>query len=405
MEQPVKILYIGSDLETITKLERSDYLQVHSEPNGLMAFKWMTNNEFRAFAPPSQSLRCYQEIEAIVCETHLPGLNGLALFQEMEKKGLNEGLVYILIAAHPVDYIKKKSLALGINGYLTKPVNSKLIRDRISYVNNSHPVPSPKQDKDFDDDFVKPFRISFMKRTFDILFSFFASLLLLPVLILISIAIKLESKGKAIYKSKRVGANFTTFDFYKFRSMYSDADRRMKEVSHLNQYEAKDNKIRLLTCPECVKLREGELCSPAYHYDGERICEHLLFERQNAKKAFLKIENDPRITKVGRFIRNTSLDELPQMFNVLRGDMSIVGNRPLPVYEAHALTKSRWSRRFRAAAGITGLWQVELRGRGGFMKEEERFLLDNLYAQQNSFWGDMILLMRTIPVLFQKTDV
>jgi len=179
----------------------------------------------------------------------------------------------------------------------------------------------------------------------------------------------------------------------------------MLEVSHLNQYEAKENKIRLLTCPECAKLREGELCSPAYHYDGERICEHLLFERQNAKKAFLKIENDPRITKVGRFIRNTSLDELPQLYNVLKGDMSIVGNRPLPVYEAHALTRSRWSRRFRAAAGLTGIWQVELRGRGGFMKEEERFLLDNLYAQKNSFLGDMLLLIRTIPVLFQKTDV
>jgi len=187
--------------------------------------------------------------------------------------------------------------------------------------------------------------------------------------------------------------------------MYSDADRRLKEVAHLNQYEAKDDKAKLLTCPECARLPEGELCSPAYYYDGERICEQLLIERQNAKKAFLKIQNDPRITKVGKLIRNTSIDELPQMFNVLKGDMSIVGNRPLPVYEALALTKSRWSRRFRAAAGLTGLWQVELRGRGGFMKEEERFMLDNFYAQNNSFFGDMVLLIRTVPAMFQKTDV
>ena len=403
MEQPIKILYIGNDLETITKLERNDYLQVHSEPNGLKAFQWMTNNEFRVFVP-SQQLRCYQEIEAVVCEINLPGLNGLALFQEMQKKGLNKSLFFMLIATHSVDHLKKKALALGINGYLTKPIDSKLIYDRINYVKNYRPVTTFKT-KDSKDDFVKPYRTPFGKRTFDILFALSAFLLLLPVLIIVVIAIRLESKGKVIYKSKRVGTNYMIFNFYKFRSMYSDADRRLKEVSHLNQYEKNDEKVRILTCPECDKLSEGELCSPAYYYDGERICEHLLIERQNAKKAFLKIENDPRITKVGRFIRNTSIDELPQLFNVLKGEMSIVGNRPLPVYEAHALTKSRWSRRFRAAAGITGLWQVELRGRGGFMKEEERFMLDNLYAQKNSFMGDMRLLMRTIPVLFQKTDV
>jgi lipopolysaccharide/colanic/teichoic acid biosynthesis glycosyltransferase len=186
--------------------------------------------------------------------------------------------------------------------------------------------------------------------------------------------------------------------------MYPDADRRLKEVSHLNQYAVRDES-ELLVCPICAKLPEGQLCSPAYHYDGERICERLALKRQNAEKAFLKIQNDPRITKVGKFIRNTSIDELPQLFNVLKGDMSIVGNRPLPVYEAHALTKSRWSRRFCAAAGLTGLWQVELRGRGGFMSEEERFILDNMYAQKNTFWGDIVLLLRTVPALFQKTDV
>ena len=403
MDQPIKILYIGSEPETITNLKRDNYLQVHNEPNGLKAFEWMTNNEFRAFSP-SQNLCCYKDIEAIVCETQLPGLNGLALFHEMQKKGLNKGLFFILIAANPIDQLKKKSLALGINGYLTKPVNSKSIYDRINYLKNYQSV-QPSQNENPKDSFVQPYRTPFIKRTFDILFALFALLVLSPVLILVAIAIRIESKGQAIYKSKRVGANFTTFDFYKFRSMYSDADRRLKEVAHLNQYEAEDAQVKLLTCPECAKLPKGELCSTAYYYDHERICERLLIERQNAKKAFLKIQNDPRITKVGRLIRNTSIDELPQLFNVLKGEMSIVGNRPLPVYEALALTKSRWSRRFRAAAGLTGLWQVEIRGRGGLMKEEERFKLDNLYTQKNSFWGDMVLLIRTVPAIFQKTDV
>jgi lipopolysaccharide/colanic/teichoic acid biosynthesis glycosyltransferase len=403
MDQPVKILYIGNELETITELERNDYLEVHNEPNGLKAFEWLTNNEFRAFDSP-RSLQCQQNIEAVVCEINLPGLNGLALYQEMEKNGLSNGLFFILIAANPTDQLKKKSLALGINGYLSKPVNDKLIYDRINYLKSYKPV-EHHQEKDSEIEFMRPYRTSFLKRTFDLLVASFALILLSPVLIFTAIAIRLESKGRVVYKSKRVGANYETFDFYKFRSMYPDADRRLKEVSHLNQYAAQDDESELLACPVCAKLPEGGLCSPAYYYDGERICERLALKRQNAKKAFLKIQNDPRITKVGKFIRNTSIDELPQLFNVLKGDMSIVGNRPLPVYEAHALTKSRWSRRFRAAAGLTGLWQVELRGRGGFMSEEERFILDNMYAQKNSFWSDMVLLMRTVPAMFQKTDV
>ena len=403
MDQPVKILYIGTDMEAITALEKHDYLEVYNEPNGLKAFEWMTNNEFHAFEK-LRKLQCYKDIEAIVCETDLPGLNGLALFQEMKKMELNTGLFFILIAANPIDRLKRKSLSLGINGYLSKPLNDKLIYDRINYLKTYRPE-IKNQEKKPEDEFVRPYRTPFIKRTFDIFVAVTVLLLLSPLLLLTVIAIRLESKGKAVYTSKRVGANYKIFDFYKFRSMYPDADRRLKEVAHLNQYAAKNEESKLLVCAVCANLPEGELCSPAYYYDGKRICEQLAVKRQNAKKAFLKIQNDPRITRVGRFIRNTSIDELPQLFNVLKGDMSIVGNRPLPVYEAHAITKSRWSRRFRASAGITGLWQVELRGRGGFMSEEERFILDNAYAQKSSFWGDMILLLRTVPAMFQKIDV
>jgi len=403
MDHPVKILYIGSELETITNLERNEYFIVHNEPNGLKAFEWMTNNEFRVF-DPSRKMKCYQNIEAIVCETNLPGLNGLALFNEMKKIELDEGIFFFLVATHPLEEIRKKSLTLGIHGYLTKPLNDKLIYDRIQYLKNFKPV-KQNQEKVSDDQFVLPYRTPFIKRIFDIIVSLFALIILSPVLIITAIAIRLESKGKVVYKSQRVGTNYKMFDFYKFRSMYPDADKRLKDVSHLNQYAVNEDEAELLTCSACAKLPEGELCSPPYHYDGERICEQLAIKRKNSRKAFLKIQNDPRITKMGKFIRNTSIDELPQLYNVLKGDMSIVGNRPLPVYEAHSLTKSKWSQRFRAAAGITGLWQVEIRGRGGFMSEEERFILDNLYAQKNSFLRDLILLLRTIPALFQKVNV
>ena len=113
----------------------------------------------------------------------------------------------------------------------------------------------------------------------------------------------------------------------------------------------------------------------------------------------------PRVTKIGNFIRNTSIDELPQLINVFKGDMSIVGNRPLPLYEAEQLTSDDWSARFMGPAGITGLWQVELRGKKGVMSEEERKALDNKYAESYSFWGDIRLIFRTIPALLQKENV
>src|ERR1700692_3772200 len=96
---------------------------------------------------------------------------------------------------------------------------------------------------------------------------------------------------------------------------------------------------------------------------------------------FFKINNDPRITKVGAFLRNTSLDELPQLLNVLLGNMSLVGNRPLPLYEAATLTTDDWAKRFMAPAGITGLWQIKKRGKED-MSVEERINLDIVYANR-----------------------
>ena len=121
--------------------------------------------------------------------------------------------------------------------------------------------------------------------------------------------------------------------------------------------------------------------------------------------AFVKIENDPRVTKVGRFIRKYSIDELPQLFNILKGDMSIVGNRPLPLYEAEKLTIDSSIDRFMAPAGLTGLWQVEERGKGGAMSAEERKQLDILYGQTYSFALDMKIIFRTLFAFVQKENV
>ena len=191
--------------------------------------------------------------------------------------------------------------------------------------------------------------------------------------------------------------------------MYANADQRLKDLKHLNQYDldtAADQpktESKPFLCDDCVS--RGKCQFPIYA-DNNSWCEkeYIYSKKTKAGSAFFKIKNDPRITKIGNFIRNTSVDELPQLWNVFTGDMSIVGNRPLPLYEAEKLTTDKYAMRFHAPAGITGLWQVEKRGKGD-MSEEERLMLDNVYAQSHSLKNDVRLILKTIPALLQKENV
>lgn len=202
-----------------------------------------------------------------------------------------------------------------------------------------------------------------LKKVFDISIAALLILMLSPIFILIYIAVKLESKGPAFYSSLRAGEGYRIFKFYKFRSMIKDADKKMSDLAHLNQY--------------------------AVSKDGP---------------TFFKINDDPRITRVGRFLRNTSLDELPQLFNILIGDMSLVGNRPLPLYEAATLTTNEFVERFSAPAGITGFWQIKKRGKAE-MSVKERVELDIAYARKASPVFDLYIIASTPMALFQKSDV
>lgn len=255
---------------------------------------------------------------------------------------------------------------------------------------------------------IDSYRLPFAKRAFDILFSGLAIIMLLPFLLLVIIIMKAESKGPVFYYSLRVGTGYRIFKFYKLRTMYVNADKRLKDLVHLNQYGSKENLTDWLNssmlCDDCVK--NGTVCQRVLYSDQNVWCEknYISHRKSLSGSAFIKLKNDPRITKLGRILRNTSIDELPQLWNVLKGDMSIVGNRPLPLYEAEKLTTDKYALRFKAPSGITGLWQVEKRGKGE-MSEEERLMLDNAYAENHNFISDLGLILKTIPALFQKENV
>lgn len=245
------------------------------------------------------------------------------------------------------------------------------------------------------------------KRLFDIVFASMAIIVLSPFVLIIIILIKIESKGPAVYKSKRVGSNYTVFDFYKFRSMYSDADKRLRDLMGMNQYSdiEADPEYDFYNATQIPVVEKNN--QSLFVSDDEVISEAAFMRDKSNRQRnnFVKYENDPRITKVGRFLRKFSIDELPQLINILKGDMSVVGNRPLPLYEAEQLTSDQYIDRFLAPAGLTGLWQVEKRGDSGKLSPEERKQLDIYYANNYNIWMDLKILLKTFTAFIQKENV
>src|SRR5438445_72363 len=194
-----------------------------------------------------------------------------------------------------------------------------------------------------------------VKRILDFTLSLMLSILLLPVFAIVAILVKLTSRGPVFFVQQRLGLNKRMFQIYKFRTMVVDAEKKLKEVEHLN-----------------------EVSGPVF-----------------------KIKNDPRLTPLGRFLRKTSIDELPQLFNVLKGDMSLVGPRPLQVrdYELFNQICKDWQRRrFSVRPGITCLWQVNGRSSVQFEKWME---LDLQYIRRWSLWLDLQILIKTIPAVLK----
>lgn len=194
-------------------------------------------------------------------------------------------------------------------------------------------------------------RDQILKRALDIVGGLIGCIISIPIIAVVAIPLKLESPGPLIFKQKRVGRNGRVFYIHKLRSMYVDAEERKKELLAQNEMNG------------------------------------LMF----------KMEDDPRITKVGKFIRRTSIDELPQFFDVVRGSMSLVGTRP-PTLDEYNRYESHHKRRLSMKPGITGLWQVS--GRSNIEDFEEVVKLDVQYIDNWTIWEDIYLLFRTIGVVF-----
>lgn len=195
----------------------------------------------------------------------------------------------------------------------------------------------------------------FQKRIFDIIMSIIGLVFLLPVFIVIIIAIKLDSKGPAIFVQERIGKNGKLFKFYKFRSMVENADDVLFEMLKHDTEESKEYKINK------------------------------------------KIECDPRVTRVGKFIRKYSLDELPQLFNILKGDMSFIGNRPYLEREIPDMG-DYYKDIIKSKPGLTGLWQVNGRSNTTF---ETRLKLEKKYSEEMCFLLDLKIFIKTFGVVLK----
>jgi exopolysaccharide biosynthesis polyprenyl glycosylphosphotransferase len=193
-----------------------------------------------------------------------------------------------------------------------------------------------------------------LKRLFDICASALVLLLVSPLLLFTAILIKISSKGPILFAQERVGLNKRTFKMYKFRTMVVNAEQLQQELEHMNE----------------------------------------------AKGGHFKIRKDPRITPIGRILRKLSIDELPQLLNVLKGDMSLVGPRPLPLRDYSGMKQEWPRRRFGVRPGVTCLWQVE--GRADPSISFEQWMeLDMKYVDSWSLWLDFVILLRTVPAVFK----
>lgn len=312
---------------------------------------------------PDAIIGCYDENEAI----YQTEFTSLLLSNERLSR-----VPFVLMEKDYNDYYKKNRKTItGIDDIIYSDIDSEEFYKKIELLKKYKSLrqgiieKSKLQSNQIPKDRQAAYQIShYLKRIMDINIAVIGLFILLPIMAIIAILIKIDSRGPVFYTSSRAGSKYRIFKFIKFRTMVVEADNKLSILKEKNQYATTNTNSAV----------------------------------------FFKISNDPRVTRIGKFLRNTSLDELPQLINVLKGDMSLVGNRPLPLYEAKELTTDLHAERFNAPAGITGLWQITKRGQKE-MSVEERIALDINYARNNSFIHDLQIMLKTPRALMQKDNV
>ena len=328
-------------------------------PN-FISYRFITVNHsesFLAFLKSWDKIHNNRPKAVIISDLYLAKLMSEDILSKKNHSAFNA--VPFVVFSEKKDKIKRDAaLSIQADEYFFEPIEFDDFIQQIEFSAQLKKLGVTRQDKlPLVDDHAQ---IYDLKRIFDVLVASISLVVLAPIILLIAAILKMESKGPIFYTSKRAGRDYKVFEFYKFRSMNADADKQLEKLKkESNQYK-----------------------------DGQ----------------FVKIKNDPRITRFGNILRKTSLDELPQLLNVLKGDLSIVGNRPLPLYEAAMLTTDDHAERFLGPAGITGLWQTLKRGKGE-MSASERIILDRIYVRKNSLWFDFKIIMMTFPALLQSEKV
>jgi lipopolysaccharide/colanic/teichoic acid biosynthesis glycosyltransferase len=359
------------ELKTIFKNQRRKLLLIHSaaieKENFLTDIQAIVVNNI-AEAKEKILLNKKSFFDAIICDSEFGRKNVLELISFLNSKKLNNYIPFLLLDfQNKIDDTWPSNNLEGIDDLITTDISVTDLNNKISilkkykfYQNKLPYNTEPLKAESFNHTRINYQYI--LKRFLDVTLASVLLVLFSPLILSIAIAIKLESKGPVFYKSLRAGRWYNVFTFFKFRTMVINADSMIADLQYVNEYKDQQTSF------------------------------------------FFKLRDDPRVTRVGKFLRKASLDELPQLINVLKGDMSMVGNRPLPLYEAKTITVDKSAKRFFATAGITGFWQVT--GRSNLnLSAKERIAMDINYADRSSFLFDMKILLKTPKELIYKGNV
>ena len=325
-----------------------------------------------------QYTRNYKDA-ASACSTHVRNEHFIVFYEQGEQdadinainylKKKNKHIYIILLTKELTAENRSVYQKSGINDTLDCNASITELNKKIQFI-------SDRENMLFDDQQPKyrmlRFKIPLWKRVFDVLFAIIVLILTSPIFILTAIAIRLESKGPVIFKSKRVGANYTIFNFLKFRSMYQDAEERLKEVAKEagNQYAEMSK-----------KAEKTPMSMPDFGMGGNMMI---------SDDTDMMIADD-EVMLVGDDFVISETDYSKEKKEEINNAFVKIENDPID--------------RFMAPAGLTGLWQVEERGKGGMMSAEERKQLDIKYGQTYNFWLDMKILFRTFFAFVQKENV